>query len=258
MGPSLRIAILLCGSPMPLTAEKYGTYGGVFKALLEKSAESLKGEIPGIENGLEMTSWDVYQAEEYPRLEDIDAILMTGSSFTAYHDLPWIKKLVDFIKTVLAQDRVRIIGICFGHQILGRALGLPVCRNEGAWEISVTPMSLTPTGKRLFEASLKPSMLSLMQMHQDIVKVEEPELPDGIENLGSTDVCRLQGMYKKGKFISVQGHPEYTPDIVKEMVHVRTEMGIFNKEMHDDAMNRLWNAHDGVAAGSAFLRFLME
>lgn len=61
------------------TAEKYGSYGGVFEALLRSAAESLKEEIPGIQDGLELTSWNVYQVEEYPKLENIDAILMTGS-----------------------------------------------------------------------------------------------------------------------------------------------------------------------------------
>lgn len=188
----------------------------------------------------------------------VSGLIKYAVGFTAYDDLPWIKKLVDFTKTVLAQGRVRIIGVCFGHQILGRALGFPVCRGEIAWEISVMPMSLTPTGQRLFKVNLKPNTLSLMQMHRDIVRVDGSELPEGIENLGSTDACQLQGMYKRGKFISVQGHPEFTPDIVKELVHARTEMGIFTKEMHDDAMNRLWDRHDGITVGCAFLRFMME
>lgn len=76
----LRVAILLCDSPLDHAAKKYGSYGGVFRALLEKSAELLKDEIPGIENGLELTSWNVYQLEEYPKLEEIDAIHITGSS----------------------------------------------------------------------------------------------------------------------------------------------------------------------------------
>lgn len=76
----LRIAILLCDSPLYATQEKYGSYGGVFRELLGRAAELLKDEIPGIDkNGLELTSWDVHQAEEYPELENIDAILMTGS-----------------------------------------------------------------------------------------------------------------------------------------------------------------------------------
>jgi GMP synthase-like glutamine amidotransferase len=58
---------------------------------------------------------------------------------------------VDFVKKILfEQTRVRLIGVCFGHQIIGRALGQKVGRSEGGWEISVTPMQLTAKGKELF------------------------------------------------------------------------------------------------------------
>jgi hypothetical protein len=59
-------------------------------------------------------------------------------------------KLVEFVKKVLAQDRVRLIGICFGHQIIGRALDQKVGRSDRGWEVSVTPMQLTAKGKELF------------------------------------------------------------------------------------------------------------
>lgn len=59
-------------------------------------------------------------------------------------------KLVDFVQEVLAQNRVRIIGVCFGHQVLGRALGVKVDKSLQGWETSVTPMTLTETGKQLF------------------------------------------------------------------------------------------------------------
>lgn len=52
---------------------------------------------------------------------------------------------------MLAQDRVRIIGVCFGHQILGRALGVKVGRNDAGWEISVCDVDLTEKGKELFQ-----------------------------------------------------------------------------------------------------------
>ena len=52
---------------------------------------------------------------------------------------------------ILSQDRVRIIGVCYGHQIVGRALGAKVARSEGgAWEASVCDVHLTPKGKDLF------------------------------------------------------------------------------------------------------------
>ena len=64
---------------------------------------------------------------------------------------PWILKLVEFTEKVLKQDRVRIIGVCFGHQILGRALGARVGRSDNGWEIAVLPVELTAKGKEVFQ-----------------------------------------------------------------------------------------------------------
>ena len=59
--------------------------------------------------------------------------------------------MVDFVKKILfEQKRVRLVGVCFGHQIIGRALGQKVGRSEGGWEISVTPMQLTEKGREVF------------------------------------------------------------------------------------------------------------
>jgi GMP synthase-like glutamine amidotransferase len=58
---------------------------------------------------------------------------------------------VEFTRKVYySQDRVRIIGVCFGHQIVGRALGVKVGRNDEGWEVSVCEMDLTEKGKDLF------------------------------------------------------------------------------------------------------------
>ena len=52
---------------------------------------------------------------------------------------------------MLAQDRVKIVGVCYGHQIVGRALGAKVARSEsGAWEVSVCQVAQTEKGKELF------------------------------------------------------------------------------------------------------------
>lgn len=51
---------------------------------------------------------------------------------------------------LIEQTRVRIIGICFGHQIVARALGVKVDRGAQGWEASVLPMQLSPLGKIIF------------------------------------------------------------------------------------------------------------
>jgi GMP synthase-like glutamine amidotransferase len=64
---------------------------------------------------------------------------------------PWILKLVEFTEKLLKQDRIRTIGVCFGHQILGRALGVKVGRSDDGWEISALPVELSTKGKEIFQ-----------------------------------------------------------------------------------------------------------
>jgi GMP synthase-like glutamine amidotransferase len=148
--PPLRIAILECDTPLTNTRAKYGGYGGVFKALLSAGADALGSPALSSKHGLELTTWDVFEAQNYPSLDDIDAILLSGSRYNSFDDTPWIVKLVEFTKQVLAQERVRIIGVCFGHQIVGRAMDVKVDRSPAGWEASVTAIDLTKRGQEIF------------------------------------------------------------------------------------------------------------
>jgi hypothetical protein len=65
-------------------------------------------------------------------------------------------------------------------------------------------------------------------------------------------------MYAPSRFVTVQGHPEFTGEIVTEIVQNRARLGVFNESQAQDALERAGNEHDGVAIGTAFLRFLLE
>jgi hypothetical protein len=76
----LRIAILECDTPLDGTRAKYGGYGGVFTSLLNAAADSLGHSGLSSTEGMSITTWDVVEKMEYPQLEEVDAILLTGSS----------------------------------------------------------------------------------------------------------------------------------------------------------------------------------
>jgi hypothetical protein len=82
MRPPIRLAILECDTPLPETKEKYGGYGGVFKALLRAGAEDMGDpSIIDSQSGLDISMWNVEnEPSKYPIIEEIDAILITGSS----------------------------------------------------------------------------------------------------------------------------------------------------------------------------------
>lgn len=95
---------------------------------------------------------------------------------------------------------------------------------------------------------------SLHQMHRDVVYA----YPEDVEELGSSPVCKVQGMYTPRRLITVQGHPEFNEDIMTEIVETRHKMGIFSDEAYKENMGKLSKKHDGLVVSRAFLRFLVD
>lgn len=143
----LRLAILLCDTPQPGTLARVGNYEAVFSALLTDACapETLQSQ-------LTITAHDVVNdLDSYPALDDIDALLLTGSKHDSFRDDPWILKLVEYTKKAVATERLKLIGVCFGHQIIARAVGAGVGRSDKGWEIAVTDTDLTDKGKEIFQ-----------------------------------------------------------------------------------------------------------
>jgi hypothetical protein len=73
----LRAAILECDTPIQPVREHYGTYGDLFENLLKAG---LKAQGLDSQTDLQITKWDVVNNSVFPKPDDCDAILLTGSS----------------------------------------------------------------------------------------------------------------------------------------------------------------------------------
>lgn len=75
--PSFRLAILECDTPIDSVRRRYNSYGDIFVNILKPALEGLpsKSAIEPV-----FTSWNVVDKQEYPDLEQVDGILLTGSS----------------------------------------------------------------------------------------------------------------------------------------------------------------------------------
>ena len=56
----------------------------------------------------------------------------------------------------------------------------------------------------------------------------------------------------------MQGHPEFSKEIVTELLEMRHKQGIFDDEVYEGGISRVGRDHDGVVVAKAFLRFLLE
>lgn len=176
------------------------------------------------------------------------------------------------------------IGICFGHQIVAQALGGKCVSNSGKWEAAITEVLLTDVGKRIFGAqsfacSAYPyigifddvfDLQDIQQMHRDHV----PVVPLPLHLIGSTTITENQGMVLFSDpntplptpdvpvppihILTLQGHPEFTGEIVKEIIKVRSESGAMDKETAENASLRADWHNDGVGLiGQAIWRVLV-
>jgi GMP synthase-like glutamine amidotransferase len=91
-------------------------------------------------------------------------------------------------------------------------------------------------------------------MHRDIVY----HYPPGATPLGSSPRCEVQGMYAPGRFVTVQGHPEFNEEIVAKILGSRHRDHTFSDTVYEEAMTRVGNEHDGLVVGRAFVKFLVE
>eukprot|EP00948_MAST-09A_sp_MAST-9A-sp1_P001542 g1542.t1 len=93
-----------------------------------------------------------FETEKKDVLPKIDHVIVTGSRFAAYADVPWIKKLICHIRDdILKANRIPVCGICFGHQILAQALGGKVIRNPKGYESGISKWNIEDDAARYLD-----------------------------------------------------------------------------------------------------------
>jgi GMP synthase-like glutamine amidotransferase len=193
---AMKLAILETGTPPePLIAE-FGRYPHMFRALL----------------GLEAESFDVQAGELPSRAEDYDAYLLTGSPAGVYDKLPWIARLTTFLK--LAKGRARLVGICFGHQIMAEAFGGHVEKSERGWGVGLQTYPIVRHEPWMDGVSL----VSVPASHQDQIVLQPPNT-EVIASSLFTPYAALA--WRDAPAISFQFHPEFPPAYAKALIEHR-------------------------------------
>jgi GMP synthase-like glutamine amidotransferase len=131
-------------------------------------------------------------------------LVSLGSEFAPYDDhVPWIPRGVELLRRA-HEGGVAVLGICFGGQLLARALGGQVYRAASS-EIGWLPV-------RSQDAAFVPHG-PWFQWHFDTF-----ELPPGAQLLAETEIGPQA--YVIGQSMGVQFHPEINPEIMEEWVRV--------------------------------------
>jgi len=236
--PSRRFALLMAARDSDYVLKKYGGYLHVFVAAFGGAGEA----------------WDLYRAVdgELPEPGDLgayDGFVISGSPHDAYGDDLWILRLCALVRELHAM-RKRVLGVYFGHQLICRALGGRVGRASAGWDVGVREVAIADAAAALppcrFLDALRergqlPRRAKITEVHQDEERARSItpafprtplqsadgvlghgeqvwEVPEGAEVLASSDKTGVE-MFRVGEHVlGIQGHPEYTKDILLSLV----------------------------------------
>lgn len=190
------IGILQCGDTPPSLVPEHGAYGAMVARLVEDAGTC--------------HVFDVARGGFPAEVAACDAYVLTGSQAGVYEDLPWIADLAAFVRQ--ARGKRKLVGICFGHQLLAQAFGGKVIKSPKGWGIGVHRYEVVERAPWMDEGTA----VSAPASHQDQV-VACP--PGARVVLGSafTPIASLDYGYA----ISFQCHPEFTTAFGRSLIDSR-------------------------------------
>ncbi len=188
---------------------------------------------------------------EYPRdAGDYDGFIISGSKSSAYNDDAWINALKSYI-CQLKDNKHKLVGICFGHQVIAEALGGKVeyAEHKGVG-IGVQTVQIL---RRLEWMIPFEEYMSLLFYHQDQVV----DLPEGAEVLAYNNFCEVQMYHIDNQVFGVQAHPEMMRAHNHLLIQELAEKGV---DMNDikSAKDTLRLRDHSMVVGMWIARFFEE
>jgi GMP synthase-like glutamine amidotransferase len=215
----LRLGLLVCDHVRPELRAISGDYEDMFRRLFAGHDEvdvvvydAIGGELPGSPG-------------------ECDAWLTTGSRHSVNDDQQWIRDLEGFVRDVAAAG-VPFIGICFGHQLIAKAMGGSVVRSERGWGVGLKEVEVSPAlglGKSY----------RLLTSHQDQVEA----IPPDAEVLGWNEHCPVSMLRVGSRMLGIQGHPEFDPAYSRALMELRRGT-VISEPIVDEGLATLDQAPD--------------
>src|SRR4051812_1226244 len=154
-----------------------------------------------------------------PSPTDAAGFIITGSSSSVTERAPWMLRGEELVRNI-ADAGTPFFGICFGHQMLGQALGGRVAKNPNGREIGTVDVRVVPHSPRdpIFEGL--GDEFRANHTHMDSVV----ELPPGARLLATTSLEANAAFAIGDRMKCVQFHPEIDGDAIRGYIEARAHL----------------------------------
>jgi len=200
----MKLGILQCDHVQDTLQSDFGDYPAMFTQLLQDYDDEIDVQFYAVIDG------------QFPQhIDECDVYMSSGSKWGANDDQAWIHQLEDFIRALYSAGK-GFVGICFGHQLIAKALGGEVEKSPLGWGVGVAHYSLVTE-----KAWMQPQQdnVALVVSHQDQVC----QLPAGSTVLMGNDFCPYSMFQVDSHFLGLQGHPEFSAQYSAALMDVRRD-----------------------------------
>jgi len=220
----------------PGVADRYVSYGAMTEKMFAAAGVPWRFDRFDTPNGRYPESFD-----------DYDVVLLTGSKADSFSDEPWVQELRRRV-TALLQQRKKLLGICFGHQLIAHCLGARVGRAPNGWGMG--RMAYDWLGATPLKPAAPDASFNLLASHQDQVLT----LPPGATLLARSDFCPIAAYAIDDHVFCVQPHPEFVEAYSAYLLDKRRER--VGEERYAIARAELSLPHDGLTVARFMQRFV--
>lgn len=225
----------------PAVTAAYTSYGAMFVRLLRAAGALGPIDIFNTVQGQYPASFDAY-----------DAVLLTGSRADAFSQDAWVLALRQRVAQLL-QAQKKLVGVCFGHQLVALCLGAPVGRAPQGWgsgrmryqwHVPGWSPASDPAQAR------DPAEIALLASHQDQVLA----LPPGATLLASSAFCPVAAFAVGQHVFCVQAHPEFVEDYSAYLLDKRRAQ--LGEAAYHASYDSLAMGHDGLQVARMMVAFV--
>jgi GMP synthase (glutamine-hydrolysing) len=166
---------------------------------------------------VDVTVFDGVQPRAMPPLRGFAGVVLTGSPASMTDPEPWMEIAVEFVRDA-ARHGTPVLGVCFGHQLIGAAYGGSVVRNPAGPEHATGTIELTSAGRAdpLFDGV--PDRFDANLSHWDALEASTLSPANGIRVLAANDRTGAQAIAGGDAIRGVQFHPEFSGAIARAYV----------------------------------------
>ncbi len=194
------INILLCDTFPGLIPPYLPSYADMFKNVFNQT---------GIDNECRIF---MSMNDEFPEIKnDSDELyLISGSNESVYNDVDWVKQLLRWIQ-LANEAKIKVVGICFGHQAVAQALGGSVEKASQGWGTGIRESTICDDSIRPY---FQRDHMRLLYNHHDQVVT----LPPGAKLVAYSDFCPHESFSIGNHILTFQGHPEYMSEYEEHLI----------------------------------------